>query len=328
MNKQKGSVGTIGLVVVLALVGIGGYYYSTNHKKIEVPSNNPITEPKDEKPIVDTPPKTPIKTGISTQLNISKSLPQNLKIVSSGNNKFIAEGDYKGIKYRVGVNTTLRPDGKCIAEDYYYNSKTKVGAVGWPSISPDDHKSGDFKHYNCSPETTLDGFVVPMISSEVQDLYANTDGYMAGQTVQIAATTIKNNFYNQIYIAQNQNYSLKELDRYGNALESIFSRCLMPKYNGQALLKVGPNSGGCSPNYWQDSIQSTMMAGMDPDLLDYDIRKNFLALISNPGCKKDYVGDYLVSLSSNPQQFEESKFIKDLSCAGKITVEKGQSMPY
>ncbi len=327
MNKRRIPIYVAGLIIVLVLAIIGRFFYSNNNKKIEDLPINPVVEPITKNQAVDVPPlNVPTKVGTSTKLDISKALPKNLKIISRTNNTFMVEGTYSGIPYIVGVGTTLRPDGKCINEDYYYNTKTKVSATDWFSISPDDHKSGDFKRYNCSPEITLDGYVIPIISTEVQDLYDNTNGYMASNTVSITAVTIKNNFFNQIYIAQNSKYSLEELDRYGNALERIFPGCLTPEYIGKPLLKVGPNSEGCSPNYWQDSTQNTSTIGMDPDVIDYEIRKNFLNLVSNPGCKKDYVGSYLLDISSNPQLFKEDTFIKDLSCAGEVSISLAKPM--
>ncbi len=256
-------------------------------------------------------------------LDASKVLPKDMKIISSEATTYILEGEHKGIKFKVGINLVLRPDGQCIKEDSYYNSKTKTGGAGFYSISLSDHKSGNFQLYYCDPAIIIDGFSIPNISGEIQDLYGEPsqpsiiDHYSAEQALLGAMSTIKNNFYNQIYFAQNPKYSSEELDKYGKVLEKIFThKCLMPKYNNQSLLNTGPNAGGCSPIFWQNDNQN------------YNIKKGFLSLLTAPGCKENYVGNYLLDLSLNTDLFKEDKFIKDLSCAGKITIEKGYNTPY
>jgi len=264
-----------------------------------------------------------------TELDIYASIPDQLKIISEEGDSVILEGDYKGLKYTIAIGENLYPPGECYLGDdgAYYNSTNNKSGEGWFSITPDEHKSGNFNKYNCYPEEKVENYIIPIISSEHQDLYGDGGGpvhYMRKQTTLIMMSAIKNNFYSQIYNKLNPKYSLEELDKYGNMLEVVFSTsCLMPLYNNQNILSTGPNSDGCSPSYWQDSTQNSELAGIDPVNINYATRKALLELLSNKGCPKNYVAKYLEDLSIQKIQFSQDDFSKKLSCAGNVTVAQG-----
>jgi hypothetical protein len=286
-------------------------------------TNNPTgTTPESQTPS--------IKNPEDSKLWIPKNLPQNLKIISKTKTQVIFQGELlgrdekpgQGILYKVAIGTSLRPDGKCepVQDGYFYNTKTKTGYLGWQNAPIDEKKSGDMVEYNCITSHAVSGYRIPEISNEVPYKYASDDirYYGAGQAADIAMSTLQNLYLNEIYTLTNPSYTLEKLDKHGKDLQTIFTRgCIMPMYNGKPLLKTGPNSGGCSPVYWQSASQNVEI--MDPNPIDQDLRKNFLALLTNKGCTKNYVANYLTTLAADTSKFSKNSFIKDLSCAGTIS---------
>lgn len=324
MNKNLISIA----VVVVLLIGIGVFAYSKNpHPFQKDTSLVDFANKLEQDPLVKT---EPLK---KSDFWIPKNLPQNLKIISKTKTQVILQGEFlgrdekpgQGILYKVAIGTSLRPDGKCepAQDGYYYNTKTKIGYLGWQNAPLDEKKSGDMLTYNCIASHAVSGYRIPEISNEVPEKYDSGDYryYAAGQAVAIAMGTIQNSYLNEIYTLTNPAYTLEELDKHGKELQTIFSRrCMMPQYNSKPLLKTGPNSGGCSPVYWQSASQNVQI--MDPDSIDQSVRNNFLALLTTKGCTKDYVANYLATLSADTSKFSKDTFVKDLSCAGTISFGK------
>lgn len=324
MEKQKRFIKWVVVVFAILIIYSGYYFYAKNIKKaVPVPKEEIVTILPTEEKLLQQEAKIFDSPDFST-FNILNAIPKNLNVIKNDDGKIITVGKYNDMEYKLAINTVLRPDGKCIDEDYYYNVKTKTSSVGWYSISSNDHKSGNFKRYGCNPGAVIGEFSIPLISTEIHDF----GDYDISDSVKLNVITIKNNLNNQVYVAQNPQYSLQELDIYGNALQKIFSNCLVPMYNGKQLLRLGPDKGECFLYFWQDSAEYKVpvlygeLYAVSPEL-----RKNFVDLLTNTNCKKGYVADYLLNLSLHQDQFNQKKIIEDLSCAGKFTVEKALIAP-